>query len=282
MPDLRHFGLEIPATSVSMAMMDTGSGSGRRSTPDAYIEAFGTGGGEAPPAATEGRSLGSGKRPAGSSVPRASRRRRDIGGTIIRMPALRTGNSEIPPDDGYTWRKYGQKDILGSRFPRSYYRCTHKSYYGCEAKKQVQRLDDDPYTYEIKYCGSHICQTSTTPLLMSPGPNNNNNHHHHPQGEPVLMLEATTQPPSAQPTSTQPAFWFPREFEHGQREIQSLLDPPGGHSSSTQAGSSNIQLGRDVDCPVADLADVMFNSGSSGSSMDAIFCQFTQNSRGHK
>ena len=23
------------------------------------------------------------------------------------------------PDDGFSWRKYGQKDILGSKFPRS-------------------------------------------------------------------------------------------------------------------------------------------------------------------
>ena len=34
------------------------------------------------------------------------------------VPAQRTGNTELPPDDGYTWRKYGQKDILGSRYPR--------------------------------------------------------------------------------------------------------------------------------------------------------------------
>lgn len=26
---------------------------------------------------------------------------------------------EGPLDDGYSWRKYGQKDILGANFPRS-------------------------------------------------------------------------------------------------------------------------------------------------------------------
>lgn len=26
---------------------------------------------------------------------------------------------EGPQDDGYSWRKYGQKDILGAKYPRS-------------------------------------------------------------------------------------------------------------------------------------------------------------------
>lgn len=36
----------------------------------------------------------------------------------MRVAAPRIGNTELPPDDGFTWRKYGQKEILGSRFPR--------------------------------------------------------------------------------------------------------------------------------------------------------------------
>jgi len=27
-------------------------------------------------------------------------------------------NLEATPDDGFSWRKYGQKDILGAKFPR--------------------------------------------------------------------------------------------------------------------------------------------------------------------
>ncbi|KAG1338948.1 WRKY transcription factor 55 [Cocos nucifera] len=265
--------MEFQATSMAMRMVATGRGSGGGSTPDTNIEAFGRGGGAAPLVA-EG-SLVAERRPTGSSIQRSSRRR-DSGGTIRRVPALRTGNMEIPPDDGYTWRKYGQKDILGSIFPRSYYRCTHKSYYGCDAKKQVQRLDEDPYTYEIKYCGTHSCKTSTTPLLFpSLTPNTNNassSSNNNPQGE-APMPEATAQPPSSLPTSTQLGIWFSGEFDHGQGEIPSLL------GSSTQAGPSNMQGGgRDIDCPVAALADVMFNSGSSGSSIDAIFSQSRQDS----
>ena len=37
---------------------------------------------------------------------------------VERMAAPKIGNTEIPPEDGFTWRKYGQKEIMGSRFPR--------------------------------------------------------------------------------------------------------------------------------------------------------------------
>ncbi|VVB05876.1 unnamed protein product [Arabis nemorensis] len=83
------------------------------------------------------------------------------------MAAARMGNMEIQPDDNYTWRKYGQKEILGSRFPRAYYRCTHQKLYKCPAKKQVQRLDDDPYMFRVTYRGSHTCHFFTKSPISS-------------------------------------------------------------------------------------------------------------------
>ncbi|KAE8662637.1 putative WRKY transcription factor 30 [Hibiscus syriacus] len=62
---------------------------------------------------------------------------------------------EGPLDDGFSWRKYGQKDILGSKHPRGYYRCTHRGVRGCSAMKQVQRSGDDPTIFEITYIGDH-------------------------------------------------------------------------------------------------------------------------------
>ncbi|KAK4744916.1 hypothetical protein SAY87_011228 [Trapa incisa] len=64
---------------------------------------------------------------------------------------------EGPQDDGYGWRKYGQKDILGSKYPRSYYRCTYRDTKNCWATKQVQRSDDDPTMFHILYQGKHSC-----------------------------------------------------------------------------------------------------------------------------
>ncbi|MCL7047891.1 hypothetical protein MKW94_026542 [Papaver nudicaule] len=64
---------------------------------------------------------------------------------------------EGPLDDGYGWRKYGQKEILGASHPRGYFRCTHRNTQGCSAMKQVQRSDEDPSMFTVTYRGRHTC-----------------------------------------------------------------------------------------------------------------------------
>ncbi|CAM0955014.1 unnamed protein product [Alopecurus aequalis] len=54
-------------------------------------------------------------------------------------------------DDGYNWRKYGQKQMKGSENPRSYYKC---SFAGCSTKKKVEQAPDGQVT-EIVYKGTH-------------------------------------------------------------------------------------------------------------------------------
>lgn len=60
-------------------------------------------------------------------------------------------------EDGTSWRKYGHKVILNAKFPRSYFRCTQKYDQGCQATKQVQRIDEKPHLYSITYSGKHTC-----------------------------------------------------------------------------------------------------------------------------
>ncbi|CAH2058596.1 unnamed protein product, partial [Thlaspi arvense] len=112
-----------------------------------------------------GRKLTAVEGPGGGSVsstPRQRRRKDEAEEKTVLVAALRTGNTNLAPDDNHTWRKYGQKEILGSKFPRAYYRCTHQKLYNCPAKKQVQRLNDDPFTFRITYRGSHTCHIYST------------------------------------------------------------------------------------------------------------------------
>lgn len=73
----------------------------------------------------------------------------------VSQPDQRSQSSSFtvdkPNDDGYNWRKYGQKQVKGSEFPRSYYKCTHPS---CPVKKKVERSLDGQVT-EIIYKGQH-------------------------------------------------------------------------------------------------------------------------------
>ncbi|KAK8926188.1 putative WRKY transcription factor 33 [Platanthera zijinensis] len=67
---------------------------------------------------------------------------------MVSSPSLR---DQRRSDDGYNWRKYGQKQVKGSDNPRSYYKCTHPS---CPSKKKVERSVDGHIT-EIIYKGTH-------------------------------------------------------------------------------------------------------------------------------
>ncbi|XP_054825436.1 probable WRKY transcription factor 41 [Prosopis cineraria] len=103
---------------------------------------------------------------------------------------------EGPHDDGFSWRKYGQKDILGAKYPRSYYRCTFRKTQNCWATKQIQRSDEDPTVFDITYRGRHTCSLGNNSVQPPKSPDKQeklNNYesdirHHEPLQESLVKF----------------------------------------------------------------------------------------------
>ncbi|MED6195664.1 WRKY Transcription Factor [Stylosanthes scabra] len=126
-----------------------------------------------------------------SSVPKDRR------GTYKRRKTEETwSNVSSNTDDDCAWRKYGQKEILNSKFPRSYYRCTRKFDQGCKATKQVQRIQDDPVLYQITYIGRHTCKESlkASQMMTTTNPLNPKDHHQTPPSANAIIKQEDTTP----------------------------------------------------------------------------------------
>ncbi|XP_015875625.3 probable WRKY transcription factor 65 isoform X1 [Ziziphus jujuba] len=96
-----------------------------------------------------------------------------------------TGNT--PPSDSWAWRKYGQKPIKGSPYPRGYYRCSSSK--GCPARKQVERSRVDPTMLVVTYSSEH-----NHPW---PPPSRNHHHHHHSAATTAKQPSKPQTPPTA-------------------------------------------------------------------------------------
>ncbi|KAL8145570.1 hypothetical protein AgCh_003648 [Apium graveolens] len=82
------------------------------------------------------------------------RRNPDVGVQALPYAQEGIGRSKLPEkpsDDGFNWRKYGQKLVRGNQFVRSYYKCTFPT---CPAKKQVERSHEGNIT-DINCRGNH-------------------------------------------------------------------------------------------------------------------------------
>ncbi|TKY72436.1 WRKY transcription factor 14 [Spatholobus suberectus] len=85
------------------------------------------------------------------------KRRKNQAKKVVCIPAPAAANNrqtgEVVPSDLWAWRKYGQKPIKGSPYPRGYYRCSSSK--GCSARKQVERSRTDPNMLVITYTSEH-------------------------------------------------------------------------------------------------------------------------------
>ncbi|XP_010516529.1 PREDICTED: probable WRKY transcription factor 69 isoform X1 [Camelina sativa] len=108
------------------------------------------------------------------SKPTPKKSRRNVEKRVVSVPIADVEGSKsrgevYPPSDSWAWRKYGQKPIKGSPYPRGYYRCSSSK--GCPARKQVERSRVDPSKLMITYACDH-----NHPFPSSAA--NNKSHHH--------------------------------------------------------------------------------------------------------
>ncbi|TVU35217.1 hypothetical protein EJB05_17095, partial [Eragrostis curvula] len=95
-----------------------------------------------------------------TTSPAANGRRRSANKRVVTVPLADVsgprpkgvGEGKTPTDE-WAWRKYGQKPIKGSPFPRAYYRCSSSK--GCPARKQVERSRVDPDKVIVTYSFEH-------------------------------------------------------------------------------------------------------------------------------
>uniref|UniRef100_A0A2P2JDZ2 WRKY domain-containing protein n=1 Tax=Rhizophora mucronata TaxID=61149 RepID=A0A2P2JDZ2_RHIMU len=127
------------------AVQVAGSGCGGVGAASTINPSVSTSSSEDPPEMSTGSD---GKLPEISSKVKKKRQKR------IRQPrfAFMTKSEVEHLEDGYRWRKYGQKAVKNSPFPRSYYRCTNSK---CTVKKRVERSSEDPTMVITTYEGQH-------------------------------------------------------------------------------------------------------------------------------
>ncbi|KAK8542320.1 hypothetical protein V6N13_137104 [Hibiscus sabdariffa] len=112
-------------------------------------------------ASNEDSSIGGRRRPASKEKRGCYKRKRTAQAWTVVSATM---------EDGHAWRKYGQKEILNSEHPRSYFRCTRKYDQGCLATKQVQRMEVGSQMYRTTYIGTHTCTNHSfkaPPLIIT-------------------------------------------------------------------------------------------------------------------
>ncbi|KAL6845569.1 hypothetical protein ACP4OV_025064 [Aristida adscensionis] len=163
-----------------------------------------------------------------SPLPAAKRSRRSVEKRVVSVPIGECGDRAKgasgegpPPADSWAWRKYGQKPIKGSPYPRGYYRCSSSK--GCPARKQVERSRADPTVLLVTYTFEH---NHESPQLK------NSSCHQTSKSSPRLSAskpEPVDEQPDLTPEEHETATPEASELEQEEQEQKpavSLVEPP--------------------------------------------------------
>lgn len=185
-----------------------------------------------------------------SPLPPPKRSRRSVEKRVVSVPIAECGdraraNGEgPPPPDSWAWRKYGQKPIKGSPYPRGYYRCSSSK--GCPARKQVERSRTDPTVLLVTYSFDHNHPWPVPKSSCQPGKSS-------PRGLTAPKAEPDTPPVDCQPEplaepETEPAEATleqeqDQEQEQEQKPVVGLADPAAITAAAAAEEEESIDYG---------------------------------------
>ncbi|XP_020585978.1 probable WRKY transcription factor 26 [Phalaenopsis equestris] len=139
--------------------------------------------------------------------------------TELSAPTIQANNTSKElkkSDDGYNWRKYGQKQVKGSENPRSYYKCTFPN---CPTKKKVEKNLEGQIT-EIVYKGSH----------------------NHPKPQSTRRNSSSSSAQSLQPLLASAAASEASEHSHGGRSGTAMESVATPDNSSVSFGEDEVGM----------------------------------------
>ncbi|KAF7827993.1 putative WRKY transcription factor 57 [Senna tora] len=153
----------------------------------------------------------------------------------VRQPrfAFMTKSEVDHLEDGYRWRKYGQKAVKNSPFPRSYYRCTNSK---CTVKKRVERSSEDPSIVITTYEGQHCHHTVGFPRAAGAGIIS----HHEAAAFAAATATATHIPPTMSLSqfynNNYPTIQLPRDHQNTTTTSLTISHPPHPHTHTHTHG----------------------------------------------
>lgn len=142
-------------------------------------------------------------------------------------------------EDGYRWRKYGQKAVKNSPYPRSYYRCTTQK---CVVKKRVERSFQDTAVVITTYEGKHThpipsAIRGSTHLLAAQAAHLHHQHHAHLAMMPQMGMGGRAGSPFGRSSDVLGGLLQPRGH-HGM--TPPIIGAGAGHQTSIQGLAGSI------------------------------------------
>ncbi|GJM88302.1 hypothetical protein PR202_ga04349 [Eleusine coracana subsp. coracana] len=162
-----------------------------------------------------------------------------------------SSNNNNKLEDGYNWRKYGQKQVKGSENPRSYYKCT---YHSCSMKKKVERSLADGRVTQIVYKGAHNHPKPLSTRRNSSSSNAATEDHHQQQQQQMSEHSAGATPENSSVTFGDDDGASQRS-DGDEPDAKRWKEENGDNEGSSSAGAGNKPV-REPRLVVQTLSDI--------------------------